>query len=131
MCGRPSLLTAGRRSSVLMTALPFASCPVMMRLTSIAMSILLRRPFARVRILPRRSAVLFVGYGERGTDRQPALRPDPAASAGEKGSLGDGRDHPGPAGPRRAGGRALLAEPIRGIGPFGRSKALGGALSRL
>jgi hypothetical protein len=52
MCGRPSLLTAGSRSSVLITALPFASCPVTMRLTSMAMSVLLRCPFARVRINP-------------------------------------------------------------------------------
>src|SRR6516164_72662 len=36
ICGRPSRLTAGSRSSVLITALPFASCPVTMRRTSIA-----------------------------------------------------------------------------------------------
>ena len=43
---------AGSRSSVMITALPFASCPVTMRLTSMAMSVLLRCPFARVRINP-------------------------------------------------------------------------------
>src|ERR1700730_17227061 len=40
MCGRPSRLTAARRSSVLTTALPFASCPVTIRLTSRAMAFL-------------------------------------------------------------------------------------------
>jgi hypothetical protein len=37
MCGRPSRLTAWSRSSVLTTALPVASCPVTIRLTSSAM----------------------------------------------------------------------------------------------
>ena len=41
MCGRPSLLTAWSRSSVVTIALPLASCPVTMRRTSSAISALL------------------------------------------------------------------------------------------
>src|SRR6516164_6062109 len=131
MCGRPNLLTAASRSSVLITALPFASCPVTMRLTSIAMSVLLGELSRTSGYSPGDRPCYFIGHGERGTDRQPALRPDPAAPAGEKGGVGDGSLDLRAAEPRRARGRAVMAEPFAGIGPFGRSKALGGSLSRL